>query len=158
METLPLEPITTPSLDETSTSPVTVAACPSYPINSEPSLSPPASVSRKRVRADFESPSERVAYSPDSSRATRRQRLSDSVSPSSPEQSRCPRVISESNSLLESDGYSKPCLPSDASPPDCGPVPSMFQVPIDLCPPFDLSVYDWSIMPIPLGETGPLCM
>ena len=152
----PLESVTTPSSDEASTSPVVAAACPSY---MGPSLSPPASGPRKRGRADFEVPSERAAHSPDSLRTTRRQRLSDSASPSSPKQLRCPRVIPESNLLREFDTSSKVSLPSDTPLTGGGLVPSIFQAPIGLGPPLDLSVYDWSTMPIPCAETAPLtCM
>ena len=157
VEALSIESITTPSLDNIPTSSVTVAACLSSPIHSDSSLSPSASAPRKREREDFEISSERAAYSLDLSRATRRQKLSDSTSPPSPKQSWCPRVVPESSCLLESDTSPKVFLPDDAPPTDCAS--SIFQVPIDPGPPLDLSVYDWSTMPIPWAETAPLtCM
>ncbi|KAH9982844.1 hypothetical protein BGW80DRAFT_1265253 [Lactifluus volemus] len=148
MGTRPLEPITTPSLDQTPTSRLTVSACPSYPIHPVPPLSPPASVSRKRDRGNSESPSERVTDSP---RATRRQRLSDTVPPSSPEQLWHIRVTQES---ISADKFLK--SPNDASPANSIFDSSTLQATIDSCPPFDLvNVHDWSKMPIPQGETAP---
>ena len=159
VEALSIEPITTPSLKETPTSSVTATACLYSPIHSEPSLSPSASVPRKREREDFEISPERAAYSLDSSRATRRQKLSNSASPSSHKRPSCPSVIPDSNILLESDTSSTVSLPSYTPPTDWGLAPSTFQVPVDLGLPLDLSVYDWSTMPIPWTETAPLtCM
>ncbi|KAH9956233.1 hypothetical protein BGW80DRAFT_1257805 [Lactifluus volemus] len=155
-KTLPFEPITTPSSYETSL--VTVAARPSCPTNSEPSLSPPASISRKREReGSEENPPERTTNSLDSPRVRRRRRLSDSLSrlsPLSPDQSQCPLVIPESNPLLESDRYSKSTLPNNTLSTERGPIPSMSQIPIDLGPLSDLRVYDWGTMRIPLPQTS----
>jgi hypothetical protein len=49
---------------------------------------------------------------------------------------------------------------NDAPPTNDGLDPSMLQVPVDFCPPFDLvNVHDWRKMPIPQGETSTLmCM